>query len=165
MHPLNYYLGLAAAAIKADARIFEHSLAVEMNTGAAPSAKTASGKKVSAKFMVVAGNAYLGKLVGRLYSRLMPCGSFTLALLPPNRSARIARALIAGDEAVSDTNFIVDYYRLSTDNRMLFGGRCSYSTLEPKDLKAFMRPPMTRVFPQLSDVKIDYAWGDILGSP
>lgn len=88
MHPLNYYLGFAAAAIKAGARIFEHSLAVELNTGAAPSAKTASGK-VSAKFMVVAGNAYLGKLVGRLYSRLMPCGSFTLALLHScHRTAR-----------------------------------------------------------------------------
>ena len=70
-----------------------------------------------------------------------------------------ARALIRDNEAVANTNFIVDYFRLTRDTRMLFGGRASYSTLEPPNLGAYMRPRMTAVFPQLRDVKIDYAWG------
>ncbi|MEM8686747.1 MAG: FAD-binding oxidoreductase [Pseudomonadota bacterium] len=160
LHPLNYCLGLADAATKAGAKIFEHSPALELDTGANPSAETELGS-VKAKFMVVGGNAYLGKLVKPLYQRLMPCGSFILATEPLGENR--ARALIAGDEAVSNTNFIVDYYRFSADHRMLFGGRCSYSTLEPKDLAAFMRPRMTNVFPQLADAKIDYAWGGYIG--
>lgn len=160
LHPLNYCLGLAEAAVKAGAKIFENSPATSVDTGANPSAKTANGT-VRAKFMVVGGNAYLGKLIKPLYQRLMPCGSFILATEPLGENR--ARSLIAGDEAISDTNFIVDYYRCSADHRMLFGGRCSYSTLEPKDLAAFMRPRMLNVFPQLDDVKIDYVWGGYIG--
>lgn len=160
LHPLNYCLGLADAAVKAGAKIFERSAVTKLDTGSSPSAQTEQGR-VNAKFMVVGGNAYLGKLIKPLYQRLMPCGSFILATEPLGENR--ARALIAGDEAVSNTNFIVDYYRLSADHRMLFGGRCSYSTLEPKDLGAFMRPRMTAVFPQLEDVKIDYVWGGYIG--
>ncbi|MEM7427464.1 MAG: FAD-binding oxidoreductase [Pseudomonadota bacterium] len=160
LHPLNYCLGLAEAAVKAGARIFEHTPVTAVETGGSPYASTARGR-VRAKFMVVGGNAYLGKLIKPLYQRLMPCGSFILATEPLGENR--ARALIAGDEAVSDSNFIVDYYRCSADHRMLFGGRCSYSTLEPKDLGAFMRPRMLNVFPQLDDVKIDYAWGGYIG--
>ena len=69
-----------------------------------------------------------------------------------------ARALIPGDIAISDCNFVLDYFRLSTDGRLLFGGGVSYSTVTPPDLKATMRRKMLRVFPQLSDARLDYAW-------
>jgi gamma-glutamylputrescine oxidase len=156
LHPLNYCLGLARAAIKAGAVIHEDSRVTDVDTGNNPSATTASGK-VSAKFMVIAGNAYLGRTVKKLYGRVMPVASYIIATEPLGENR--AKALIADNEAVANTNFIVDYYRRSKDHRMLFGGRASYSTVEPPSLATYMRPRMTSVFPQLKDVKIDYAWG------
>ena len=160
LHPLNYCLGLADAAVSHGARIFEHSAVTRVDTGAAPAAHTAGGV-VRAKFIVVAGNAYLGKTVPALYSKIMPVGSFILATEPLGENR--ARSLIRDDDAICDTNFVVDYFRLSGDQRMLFGGRCSYSTIEPRDLEGFMRPRMLKVFPQLGDVKLDYCWGGYIG--
>ena len=156
LHPLNYCLGLARAAIKAGAVIYENARVRHVDTGSNPSATTAHGK-VTAKFMVIAGNAYLGRTVKRLYGRVMPVASYIVATEPLGES--FAKSLIADNEAVANTNFIVDYYRRSKDHRMLFGGRASYSTFEPPSLATYMRPRMTHVFPQLKDVKIDYAWG------
>jgi gamma-glutamylputrescine oxidase len=158
-HPLNYCLGLAAAAIKAGAVVHEHSRVVEVDTGPAPWARTAKGK-VSAKFMIIGGNAYLGQLVKPLEGKVMPVGSYIIATEPLGENR--AKSLIANNEAVANTNFIVDYYRRSSDHRMLFGGRASYSTFEPPNLGEYMRPRMTSVFPQLKDVKIDYAWGGFI---
>jgi gamma-glutamylputrescine oxidase len=155
-HPLNYCLGLADAALKAGAIIHEHSAVVEVDTGAKPWARTAKGK-VSAKFMIIGGNAYLGKVVKPLYGRVMPVASYIIATEPLGENR--AKALIADNEAVANTNFIVDYYRRSKDNRLLFGGRASYSGRTPPSLGEYMRPRMTAVFPQLKDVKIDFAWG------
>jgi gamma-glutamylputrescine oxidase len=155
-HPLNYCLGLADAALKAGATIHEYSPVIEVDTGTKPWARTANGK-VSAKFMIIGGNAYLGKVVKPLYGRVMPVSSYIIATesLGENR----AKALIADNEAVANTNFIVDYYRRSKDHRLLFGGRASYSGSMPPALGEYMRPRMSAVFPQLKDVKIDYAWG------
>ncbi len=155
-HPLNYCLGLADAALKAGAIIHENSAALEVDTGTKPWARTAKGK-VSAKFMIIGGNAYLGKVVKPLYGRVMPVASYIIATEPLGENQ--AKALIADNEAVANTNFIVDYYRRSKDHRMLFGGRASYSGVTPPALGEYMRPRMTAVFPQLKDVKIDYAWG------
>jgi gamma-glutamylputrescine oxidase len=156
LHPLNYCLGLARAAIKAGAVIYENSRVTDIDAGSNPSATTAQGK-VKARFMVIAGNAYLGRTVKSLYGRVMPVASYIIATEPLGENR--AKSLIADNEAVANTNFIVDYYRRSKDHRMLFGGRASYSTVEPPSLAAYMRPRMTHVFPQLQDVKIDFAWG------
>jgi gamma-glutamylputrescine oxidase len=155
-HPLNYCLGLARAATAAGAVIHEKSKVIEVDTGSAPTARTQTGR-VKAKFMVIAGNAYLGRTVPKLYGRVMPVTSYIIATEPlgPNR----ATALIRDGEAVANTNFIVDYFRTTADTRLLFGGRASYSTLEPPSLGAYMKPRMTAVFPQLRDTRIDYAWG------
>jgi len=156
LHPLNYCLGLARAAIAAGAVIHEKSRVIDIDSGAHPSARTAAGT-VRARFMVIAGNAYLGRTVPKLYGKIMPVGSYIIATEPLGENR--ARALIRDGEAVANTNFIVDYFRLTADTRLLFGGRASYSTLEPPNLGAYMRPRMTSVFPQLRDVKIDFAWG------
>jgi len=160
LHPLNYCLGLADAAIAAGAVIFENSRVTEIDTGEAPRAVTAAGE-VRARFLVLAGNAYLGRTVPALYNKIMPVGSFICATEPLGENR--ARSLIRDDDAIVDTNFVVDYFRLSEDRRMLFGGRCSYSTLEPKDLAGFMRPRMLRIFPQLADARLDYCWGGYIG--
>ena len=159
LHPLNYCLGLADAAIKAGVVIHQHSPVIEVGTGAKPFARTAQGK-VSAKFMVIAGNAYLRRLVKPIYGHVMPVGSYIIATEPLGEAR--AKELIRDNEAVADTNFILDYYRRSADHRLLFGGRANYSTLAPANLAAYMRPRMTKVFPQLRDVKIDFAWGGFI---
>jgi gamma-glutamylputrescine oxidase len=155
-HTLNYCLGLADAAAKAGALLFEQSAVVEVNTGPAPFVRTAHGK-VSAKFLVLGGNAYLGKTVKPLYGRIMPVTSFIVTTEPLGENR--ARGLIRDNEAVADNNFILDYFRLTEDNRLLFGGGANYSTLEPSDVGAFMKQRMLKVFPQLSDVGISHAWG------
>ena len=159
-HPLNYCLGLADAALSHGAKIFEHSKVTRIETGSSPVVHTEAGA-VRAKYVVIAGNAYLDRLVPELYSKIMPVGSFILATEPLGENR--ARALIRDDDAICDTNFVVDYFRLSGDNRMLFGGRCSYSTIEPRDLAGFMRPRMLKIFPQLDDVALDYCWGGYIG--
>jgi len=155
-HTLNYCYGLARAAMDAGATIYEQSKVLEIGTGSQPWAKTANGT-VRAKFMVIAGNAYLGRTVPRLYGHVMPVGSYIITTEPLGRER--ARALIRDNEAVATTNFIVDYFRLTPDTRLLFGGRASYSTFEPPNLAAYMRPRMTAVYPQLRDIRIDHAWG------
>jgi gamma-glutamylputrescine oxidase len=155
-HPLNYCLGLARAAQQAGAVIYERARVLDVDTGAKPWARTTRGR-VTAKFMIVGGNGYLGKTVRQLYGRVMPVTSFIVATEP--LGANMARSLIQDNEAVADTNFILDYFRRTEDNRLLFGGAANYSTLEPADVGAFMKKRMVKIFPQLSDVKIDHAWG------
>lgn len=155
-HTLDYLNGLAAAVAKAGVAIHEDSRVIALDTGAAPWAQTATGK-VTAKSMVIGGNAYLGKTVKPLYGRIMPVTSYIITTEPLGEAR--AKSLIMDNEAVADTNFIVDYFRRTQDSRLLFGGRASYSTLEPPNIGAFMRPRLLKVFPQLKDVKIDFAWG------
>jgi gamma-glutamylputrescine oxidase len=159
LHPLNYCLGLARAAAAAGAVIHEKSRATEIGTGSHPFVRTAAGT-VRAKFVIIGGNAYLGKVVPKLAHHVMPVGSYIIATEPLGEAR--ARTLIRDNEAVANTNFIVDYFRLTGDSRLLFGGRASYSTLEPPNLGAYMRPRMLAVFPQLADVKVDYAWGGFI---
>jgi gamma-glutamylputrescine oxidase len=155
-HPLNYALGLAKAAIVAGAVIHEQSAVLEVQTGSAPSARTDSGS-VTAKFMVIGGNAYLGKTVKALYGRVMPVSSFIVTT--ERLGENMARTLVRDNEAVADTNFILDYFRRTADNRLLFGGAANYSTLEPADVGAFMKRRMVKIFPQLRDSKMEFAWG------
>lgn len=158
-HPLNYCLGLAAAAQKAGAVIYERSPMLDVDTGDKPWARTATGK-VTAKFMIIAGNGYLGKTVKPLYARVMPVTSFIVTTEPLGED--VAHSLIRDNEAVADTNFILDYFRRTADNRLLFGGGANYSTLEPADVSAFMKKKMLKVFPQLRDAKISHAWGGFI---
>lgn len=160
LHPLDYCLGLARAALSKGAVIHENSQVLSVETDGAPVARTADGV-VKSKFMVIGGNAYLGKTIPALQRKIMPVASYIIATEPLGENR--ARALIRDNEAVANTNFIVDYFRRTGDTRLLFGGRASYSTLEPPNLGAYMRPRMLKVFPQLADVTIDYAWGGYIG--
>jgi gamma-glutamylputrescine oxidase len=155
-HPLNYCLGLARAATAAGATIYESSRMISLDVADPAVVRTADGD-VTARFVILAGNAYLGRTVRRIYGRVMPVASYIIATEPLGENR--ARALIRDNEAVANTNFIVDYFRRSADHRLLFGGRASYSTIEPPNLGAYMRPRMTAVFPQLRDIKIEFAWG------
>jgi gamma-glutamylputrescine oxidase len=159
LHPLNYALGLARAAEGAGVRIFEASPVTAIERGPTLTLKTPAGE-VKARFAMLAGNAYLGRLEPRIAGAIMPINNYIIATEPLG-DAR-ARALIRDDVAVHDTKFVVDYYRLSADRRLLFGGGETYSRHDPKDIAGFVRRYMLRVFPQLADVRIDYAWGGTL---
>lgn len=156
IHPLNYTLGLAQAAAARGVRIFEGSPVVRIEQGAEVCMHTASGS-VRAPVGVLAGNAWLSGLMPRLEDRIMPVGTYIAASSP--LGAERAASLIANRMAVADINFVLDYFRLSRDHRMLFGGRVSYSGIDPPALGPRMRMRMRQVFPQLADVDIDFVWG------
>jgi gamma-glutamylputrescine oxidase len=155
LHPLNYALGLARAAEAAGARLFEGTRVLRLERGGAGAA-TAHGS-VRAGHIVLAGDAYLGRLAPEVSATILLLSSYMIATAPLGEAR--ARALIRDDVAVSDSKFVVDYYRLSADRRLLFGGGEIYTEREPADVKGFVRRVMLRVFPQLGDVGIDFGWG------
>ncbi len=159
LHPLNFALGLARAAAAAGVRIFEVSRVEAIGAGAHPEVRTALGL-VRAGFVVVAGNGYLGGLLPAVAARVMPINNFIVATAPLGEAG--ARALIRNDVAVADSRFVVNYFRLSADRRLLFGGGESYGYRFPADIAGLVRRRMLAVFPQLAATPIDYAWGGTL---
>lgn len=156
LHPLNYTLGLARAATDAGVRIFETSKVMSFSSGETVTITTHAGR-VRAKFAAICCNAYVDDLDTRLRSRIMPVGTYIVATEPLGEE-RITR-LMRKNVGVTDTNFVLDYFRRSADHRLLFGGRVSYSGIDTFDTARATRKRMLKVFPQLNDVKIDYAWG------
>lgn len=159
LHPLNYALGLARAAEAAGARLFEASPVTAIAPGERITLGTPGGE-LRARFAVLAGNAYLHRLEPRIAGAIMPINNYVIATEPLGEAR--AAALIRDDAAVHDSKFVVDYYRLSADRRLLFGGGETYSRHDPADIAGFVRRYMLRVFPQLADLRIDYAWGGTL---
>jgi len=157
-HPLNYALGLARAATAAGATVFEQSVvtAVEAD-GAGVTVATASGR-VKARWAILAGDALLAGLAPRLEARIMPVASY-IAVTEPLREAA---QLIPSNAAVSDSRFVVNYYRLTPDGRLLFGGGERYSRKPPADIAAFVRPHIETVFPTLAGVRLDHGWGGLV---
>jgi gamma-glutamylputrescine oxidase len=153
LHPLNYTLGIAAAAERRGARIFEGTRATGFTSARV---RTPRGE-VRARFLVLCGNVYLGTTAPALASKIMAVGTHIVATEPLGRER--ARALIANNAAVSDMNWVLDYFRLSADHRLLFGGRVSYSGIASFDAPGSTRARMLKVFPQLADAAIEYSWG------
>ena len=156
LHPLAYAQGLARAATAAGVTLHEQSPVIRLERGTQPALITAQGR-VDADFVVLAGNAWLQDIAPELETRMMPVGTYIGATQP--LGAERARALIRNDMAVADVNWALDYFRLSRDHRLLFGGQANYSALPPPGLRASMTRRMRRVFPQLADVELDYVWG------
>ena len=159
LHPLNYALGLARAAAAAGARICEQSEVLDVEPGAQVKLRTENGC-VTADHLILACNGYLGGLNSQVAARVMPINNFIVATEPLGDDA--ARVL-AQDVAVADSKFVVNYFRLSADKRLLFGGGESYGYKFPQNIEAVVRKPMAQIFPHLRDVKVDYAWGGTLG--
>ena len=160
LHPLNLCIGEARAAEGLGAMLFEHSPVTGIEHGARPKVRTANGW-VEADAVVLAGNAYSRLEPKRLANLVFPAGSYIIATEP--LSDEVVNEINPLDVAVCDLNEIVDYYRLSADKRLLYGGACNYSGREPKDIKAYILPRMLNVYPQLKDVRIDFQWGGMIG--
>jgi len=159
IHPLNFVLGMARAAREAGVRIFENSRVIDYSRSDPAQVRTAAGQ-VHANFIVLACNGYLGRLEPRVAGKIMPINNFMVATEALDEQA--AGDLIAGRFGVHDTRFVVNYFRLSREHRLLFGGGENYRAGFPRDIAAFVRPNMLALFPQLQDVAIDYSWGGTL---
>ena len=155
LHPLNYALGLADAVLALGGRIFEQSHVTGIGWGTPATVRTTAGE-VRAGNVLLCGNGYLGRLEPRIESRVMPIDNHVVATAPLGEQR--ARSLIRDECCVHATKFVVDYYRTTADHRLLFGGGETYSEAGPADIGAFVRRYMLKVFPQLADVAIDYAW-------
>ncbi|MGM9488141.1 NAD(P)/FAD-dependent oxidoreductase [Ideonella sp. YS5] len=157
LHPLKYSLGVAAAATRAGARLHEntHVTAVEPHAGGVR-VRTAQGR-VNAKQALLAGNVYLQGVSPKLEDRIMPVGTYIVCSAPI--AGALCDSLVPTRSAVCDTNFVLDYFRPTNDNRLLYGGRVSYSTLTPRNLAQGMRDRMVGTFPQLAGIGVDHAWG------
>jgi gamma-glutamylputrescine oxidase len=158
LHGLNYALGLARAAREAGVAMFEGSVARALGADrSAPVVTTAFGA-VKARHAILAGDALLKGIEPATEARIMPVASYVVATAPLAE----ARGLIPGDAAISDTRFVVNYYRTTADGRLLFGGGERYSPHAPADIAGFVRPHLERTFPSLRGVAIDHAWGGLV---
>ncbi len=179
LHPLNYTLGLAAAAEASGAQVFEGTRAIELRSGGAGSHALGAGSHARAarqprtpvlvrtahgvvrcECLALCGNAHLGATARELRSKIMAVGTCVIATAA--LGAERAHRLILNNAAVSDMNWVLDYFRRTADDRLLFGGRVTYSGFDPSRIAATTRRRMLNVFPQLADVRIEHAWGGYL---
>lgn len=159
IHPLRYAIGLARLAETAGARIFDRSEVHHIDHGDPAVVRTDKGH-VNARHVIIAGNGYLPNIDRKTAAKVMPINSFICATAPLGDKAA---EVLARDIAVADSKFVVNYYRMSEDKRLLFGGRESYSIGFPRDISTALIARMTALFPQLDGTPIDYVWGGTLG--
>jgi gamma-glutamylputrescine oxidase len=160
LQPLKYVRGLASAAEAAGATLCEQSRVTRIEPGATAAAdshvRTEKGT-VTAKYVAICGNALLGEVVPALARKIIAVGTYIVATLPLGRER--AAALITNNAGVTDVNWVLDYFRRTADDRLLFGGRVSYSGSDPFNTARATRARMLKVFPQLIDVEVEHAWG------
>ena len=159
LHPLRYTIGLGQAAIAAGVKLHENSRVTSIEYGPTVTVRTGQGS-VRAKFLALCANVGHVDLSRRLARKLIGIASYIVATKPLGEER--AKALLRDNIAVADVNWIIDYYRRSPDHRLLFGGRVSYSGLDPLGTERATRQRMLNVFPQLADAEIEYAWGGII---
>lgn len=154
-HPLNLALGEAAAVESMGGQIFEDSEVIRIEEGDKPVVYTANGS-VTCDFIVVAGNAYLGGLIPKLQSKAIPCGTQVIATEVLTEAQQ--KQLLPKDNCVEDCNYLLDYYRLSNEGRLIYGGGVTYGAREPSKIESMIVPNMLKTFPQLKGTKVDFAW-------
>ncbi|MEZ5895513.1 MAG: FAD-binding oxidoreductase [Parvularculaceae bacterium] len=162
LHPLNLCIGEARAAESLGVRIFEGAPVTSIDHGATPVVNTATGH-VRAGAVVLAGNSYHKLANKKLGGYMLPAQTFMIATEPLGEN--LANEILPGNLGVCDANWVLDYFRRSADNRLLFGGRCTYSNREIMDVEGALAPRMRKVLPQLEKTRIDYRWGGVIGIP
>lgn len=160
VHPLNLCIGEARAAESLGAVIFEQSPVTDIRHGRRPVVETGSGS-VTADAVLLAGNAYSQLEPRHLSNLIFPAGSYIIATEPLSND--VVAEINPRDVAVCDLNHVNQYFRLSADNRLLFGGACNYSGRDPDDIASDIRPRMLKIYPQLADARIDFEWGGKIG--
>ena len=161
LHPLNLCTAEARAAVHRGARIYENSPVLQIEKQARPRVITEQGS-VSADFVIIAGNAY-HVLERKLRGSMFPVNSFIIATEP--LSEELVAIINPKDLAVCDPNFVLEYFRLSADKRLLFGGRCNYFGNDTETIKKNLLPRLLKIYPRLADTRIDFGWGGTIGLP
>ncbi len=159
IHPLNYVLALAAAAETAGAVIYEGTEVTRLDTGGRVTLHTPGGR-VTADHVILAGNGYIRGLATANDARVMPINSFIGATEP---LGDLAEEVLTQDIAACDSSFVVNYFRLTADKRLLFGGRANYSLTFPADMGGELHKRMVEMFPQLAGTRFSHTWGGTLG--
>lgn len=154
-HPLNLVLGEAAAFESLGGTIYEGSPAIRVQEGSPAVVKTESGS-VTADYVMVAGNAYLNGLIPKLEAKAIPCGTQVIATEPLPEA--VQKRLLPKGNCVEDCNYLLDYFRLSGDGRLIYGGGVTYGAREPSKIESLIVPNMLKTFPELKGVDVDYAW-------
>lgn len=155
LHPLNLALGEADAIESLGGTIYELSPVIKIDrTSKTPKITTQNGT-ITCKTLVLCGNAYLGHVEPSLINRVMPVSTQIMAT---ESLGELAQQLLPTDSCIEDVRYILDYYRLSADKRLLFGGGSVYGGTDPKNIESKLRKELKKVFPQLKNIKIDYAW-------
>ena len=157
-HPLNYVLGLADAALAAGVTIHEKSRVVSVEDGAGVVVRTDRGS-VRARHAIIATDAWTEELAPALGRYTVPLMNYNVATVPLGTEAA---AILPSDAAVADSRFVLNYFRLSADKRLIFGGGERYSQRPPADIGAFVRPFVAAIFPHLAAVPIEFGWGGIV---
>ena len=160
LHPMQYALGLRDAALSLGAKLYEYSPAESYQETDTVHVKTPTGA-VRARFLVLGCNGYLGKLEPRIAGNIMPINNFMIATAP--LPADLRAAINPKNMSLSDSLFVIDYWKFSADGRLLFGGGENYTSRFPQDIKSFVRPYMLKLYPELAQTPIDYGWGGTLG--
>ncbi len=160
LHPLNLCLGEARVAQQLGVQFFEQSPVVNIIKRNRPQVITDKGS-ITCEFVVLAGNAYLGNLEPKIGKKVLPAGSYMIAT--EKLEDHLWQSLMPNDCAVCDTSIALDYFRLSADKRLLFGGLCNYSGRDPRSIVSSLRPKMIKVFPQLASTAIEFQWGGMIG--
>lgn len=160
LHPLNLCLGEANVAKELGVKLYEHSKVKDIQQSHHVTVITDKGK-VTCQKVVICGNAYVGELNKVLGGKVLPAGSYLIATEPLHED--LWQSLLPTNVAACDLSIALDYFRLSADKRLLFGGMCNYSGRHPGSVSKALLPKMHRVFPQLKDVKIDFEWGGMIG--
>lgn len=155
-HPLNLARGEARALSDLGGYVFEETEVTRVDYGKRPVVYTNIGK-ATCDFLVFCANAYLGELQPKLAHKILPAGSYMIATEPLDDE--LAKKLMPSNAAVCDQRFVLDYYRMSPDKRILFGGATTYSGRHPANIAASLKPKLDKVFPELKDKKVEYAWG------
>lgn len=157
LHPLKFALGLAQAALSEGAEIYENTQVLEISDWDNPTLTTSNGTMRADK-VLICGNGYVGGLVPRVDARVMPINNFIAATRPLTE----VENPLPGDECAADSRFVINYWRMSADKRLLFGGGENYSSSFPNDIEGLVRKPLSMIYPQFKDIEIDYAWGGTL---
>lgn len=155
IHPLNYALGLAAAAEADGARIFEGTRAIAIDPAGVRKRVQTEHHMVRARHVVLAGSTGIGDIDTLLADTVLPISTYVAVTAPLGE--RLFEA-VRYTGAVADTRRAGDYYRVVADDRLMWGGRITTRTSEPRNLKTLMRRDMLGVYPTLGEVEIDYAW-------
>jgi gamma-glutamylputrescine oxidase len=158
LHPLKYALGLAKMAVDAGVTIYEHSR-VQSYSGTPVIIKTGQGQ-VTASELILACNGYIEDLEPKINGYIMPINNFVIATEP--LSPEVAGSLVPKDTSMADSRFVINYWKLSADNRLIFGGGENYRRGFPRDIKSFVQKYMLAVYPQLTNTQIEYGWGGTL---